>query len=137
VAERRPDAVVAVVTRGPLLLMIRRGPGGPDAGYWAPPSGKLDAGESQADAVAREVREEVGLSVQPLRKVWESVSAGGTHTLHWWLAAATTDDLRLDPLAASEARWVRPEEIVTLEPTFAGDREVFEQVLRASAGATG
>lgn len=29
-----PDAVVAVVRSGPLVLMIRRGPGGPDAGYW-------------------------------------------------------------------------------------------------------
>lgn len=133
--ETRPDAVVAVVTRGPLVLMIRRGPGGPDAGHWAPPSGKVEPGESQEAAVTREVREEVGLTVRPLRKVWESVSASGTHTLHWWLAAATTTDLTLDPRAASDARWIRPEEIATLEPTFAGDRDVFEKVFHPAGTA--
>ena len=40
-----PDAVVGVVTNADLVLMIRRGPGGPNAGYWAPPTGKIELGE--------------------------------------------------------------------------------------------
>ena len=72
----RPDAIVAVVLRGPFVLMIRRGPGGPDPGYWAPPSGKVEAGESQEAAVIREVKEEVGVTIRPVRKVWEHCTGG-------------------------------------------------------------
>jgi len=128
-----PDAVVAVVTSGGLVLMIRRGPGGPDAGYWAPPSGKIEGDESQEAAVVREVREEVGLTVTPIGKIWESVSASATHRLHWWLADAHGRDLTLDRRSASDARWLTVEEIATLEPTFAGDRHFFTQVF-GSAG---
>ena len=125
-----PDAVVAVVRRGPLVLMIRRGSRGPDPGYWAPPSGKVEHGETQESAVVREVREEVGITVRPLRKVWESISAGETHTLHWWLAEAVDrHDLVLDRREVSDARWMTVQEVATLEPTFAGDRHFFEQVL--------
>jgi 8-oxo-dGTP pyrophosphatase MutT (NUDIX family) len=48
-----PDAIVAVVLSGPFVLMIRRGPSGPDPGYWAPPSGKVEPGERQDAAVIR------------------------------------------------------------------------------------
>jgi 8-oxo-dGTP diphosphatase len=123
-----PDAVVAVVTRAGQVLMIRRGLGGPDAGYWAPPSGKIEPGERQADAVVREVREEVGLTVTPIGKIWENVSASGTHRLHWWLADAHAPDLILDGRAASDGRWVSVDEIAKLAPTYAGDRWFFERI---------
>jgi 8-oxo-dGTP diphosphatase len=125
-----PDAIVAVVLSGPFVLMIRRGPSGPDPGYWAPPSGKLEPGETQEAAVIREVKEEVGVTIRPARKVWESVSAGGTHTLHWWLADAEDHDLRPHRREVSDARWVTVQEIATLQPTFPGDRHFFEEVFQ-------
>jgi 8-oxo-dGTP pyrophosphatase MutT (NUDIX family)/GNAT superfamily N-acetyltransferase len=124
-----PDAIVAVVLSGPFVLMIRRGPDGPDPGYWAPPSGKIEPGEGEEAAVIREVKEEVGVTIRPVRKVWESISAGGTHTLHWWLADAEDRELRPDRREASDARWVAVSEIATLQPTFPGDRYFFEEIL--------
>src|SRR5712692_4715828 len=128
------DAVVAVVTSAGLVLMIRRGAGGPDAGYWALPGGKIEPGESQEAAVIREVREEVGLTVSPIGKIWESVSASGTHMRHWWLADAHGRDLTLEGRSASDARWVSMDEIATLEPTDASDRRFFERVFGPVAG---
>ena len=125
-----PDAIVAVVLSGPFVLMIRRGPSGPDPGYWAPPSGKVEPGERQEVAVIREVKEEVGVTIRPVRKVWESISAGGIHTLHWWLANAEDHDLRPDRREVSDARWVTVQEIATLKPTFPGDRHFFEEVFQ-------
>ena len=116
-----PDAIVAVVLSGPLVLMIRRGPSGPDPGYWAPPSGKVEPGERQEAAVIREVKEEVGVTIRPVRKVWESISAGGTHTLR---------DLRPYRREVSDARWVTVQEIATLKPTFAGDRHFFGEIFQ-------
>jgi NADH pyrophosphatase NudC (nudix superfamily) len=123
-----PEAVVVVVTMGTKMLFIRRGPGVPDAGFWAPLSGTIERGEDQPTAVIREVREEVGLTVKPLRKVWECLSSRGTHRLHWWLAKWTSGDLMLDPREVSEARWFTLPEIAVLENTIEKDREFFEKV---------
>ena len=124
----KPEAIVAVVTCGNKVLLICRGPSVQDAGYWAPLSGKIEPGESQEAAVVREVKEEVGLSVRPLRKVWENISASGTHTLHWWLAEYMGGELTLDQREVSDARWVVVNEMCSLGPTFAGDREFFRSV---------
>ena len=45
------------------VLFIRRA----DNGEWGLPAGAIDPGETPADAVAREVREETGLEVRPAR----------------------------------------------------------------------
>lgn len=56
--------VAAVIrdARGAILLQRRR-----DDGRWSLPAGAVDPGESPAAAVVREVREETGLDVRPVR----------------------------------------------------------------------
>ncbi len=44
------------------LLVVRRGTP-PDRGSWSVPGGRVEAGESDAEAVVREVAEETGLRV--------------------------------------------------------------------------
>ncbi|MQA27894.1 MAG: NUDIX domain-containing protein [Micromonosporaceae bacterium] len=128
-AAGKPEAIVAVLRRVGRVLVIKRGPEASRSGYWAPLSGRIEPGESQRDAVAREVREEVGLRVRPLAKVWECDTDDGGFLLHWWTAEVEPGDLVLDAGEVSEARWVTPEEFLGMEPTFAGDRDFFEKVL--------
>lgn len=45
-------------------LLAQRPPGKPYAGYWEFPGGKLEAGETPAHALARELHEELGLTVR-------------------------------------------------------------------------
>ena len=123
------EAIVAVLRRGGRVLAIRRGPGVPRPGYWQPLSGKVEPGETQEQAVVREVREEVGLTVSPLAKVWESETDDGLFRLHWWTADATTGEILPDPVEVAETRWVTPEEFLALTPVFDGDREFFERIL--------
>jgi 8-oxo-dGTP diphosphatase len=127
--SRAQDAIVAVLRRSGRYLIILRSPDVYLPGYWAPLSGRVEPGETQADAVIREVREEVGLSAIPRGKVWECETDEGDYVLHWWLAEAAPGDLQLDPLEVSEARWLEPAEFLQLEPTFEADREFFERVL--------
>ena len=57
----RPEACVgAVAVRGGELLLVRRGHG-PAGGRWAVPGGRIEFGETAAEAVVREVAEETGL----------------------------------------------------------------------------
>ncbi|HLH44565.1 MAG TPA: NUDIX hydrolase [Bryobacteraceae bacterium] len=51
--------------RGPILLVERGGK--PLKGYWSLPGGLVEPGERLEDAVRREVQEETGLEIRPLR----------------------------------------------------------------------
>jgi len=128
VREQR-DAIVAVVRRAERILVIKRGPGARLPGYWAPLSGTLEAGETQEEALIREVREEVGLNVSPVAKVWESQTEDGTFRLHWWMAEPEHGEIVMRSGEVSDIRWVTPHEFSRLEPVFAADRIFFDTVL--------
>jgi 8-oxo-dGTP diphosphatase len=59
----RVRVVAAVVRRGDTILVTRRPdrPGKP--GQWEFPGGKVEPGESEPEALAREIREELGCEV--------------------------------------------------------------------------
>lgn len=59
-----PCVGAVVVDAAGRLLLIRRGHA-PSAGLWSVPGGHVEPGESLAEAVVREVREETGLDVRP------------------------------------------------------------------------
>lgn len=63
-----PDAIVrvvaAVICRGQRFLVCRRPFHKRHGGLWEFPGGKCEAGESDLDAVARELREELGVNTK-------------------------------------------------------------------------
>jgi ADP-ribose pyrophosphatase YjhB (NUDIX family) len=62
-ARPRPEVCVgAVAVRDGSLLMVRRGHG-PAGGTWSLPGGRIEGGETTAEALVREVAEETGLAV--------------------------------------------------------------------------
>ena len=129
------DAVIAVIMNGEKVLFIQRAPNIRGGGHWAPVSGEVEAGESQEAAVAREAMEEVGLTVRPIRKVWENVSTRGTFRLHWWLAEYVSGALTPNLAEVSDARWLTVDEICRMDGTFEGDREFYRNILPALASA--
>ncbi len=54
--------VAALIERGGDVLVARRHPRGQRAGKWEFPGGKLETGESERQALAREIREELGVA---------------------------------------------------------------------------
>ena len=63
VAWRNPVPVgMALIEHEGRLVLIRRMTD-PLAGYWAPPAGYVETGESVPEAVVREAREETGLEI--------------------------------------------------------------------------
>jgi 8-oxo-dGTP pyrophosphatase MutT (NUDIX family) len=123
-----PEAVVGVIHDAGRFLLIRRADGIPAGGWWTPPSGRVEPGETQPEALVREMREELGLEVTPLRQLWTCPTADGRFTLSWWLAE--TDDLTTtpDPAEVAEVRWCSVDELLELSPTFADDVRFFVEV---------
>jgi 8-oxo-dGTP diphosphatase len=98
------------------LLMIRRA-NPPGAGCWSLPGGRVEAGESDAEAVCREVAEETGLAVTVGIRVGTVVLPGGagvSYDVRDYACAVTGGRLRAGDDAA-EARWVRRAELLTLD----------------------
>ena len=60
--DRAQVCVGAVVIDDDRLLLIRRGTA-PSKGMWSIPGGRVEFGETLAEAVVREVREETGIEV--------------------------------------------------------------------------
>ena len=129
------DAVIAVITNGEKVLLIQRAAGIRGGAYWAPVSGEAEAGESQETAVAREAMEEVGLTVRPIRKVWENVSTRGTFILHWWMAEYVSGELTPNLAEVSDARWLTVDEICRMNGTFEGDGEFYRKILPSLASS--
>lgn len=116
----RPTVAVAAVVfdaDGRVLLVERGRP--PGVGLWTVPGGKLEAGESLADAVAREVREETGLSVEvgPLVEVVERRGDDYHYVILDYLAFAPTDAAPRAGDDARAARFVAEDELAGLPLT--------------------
>jgi ADP-ribose pyrophosphatase YjhB (NUDIX family) len=100
------------------LLLIKRGHE-PGAGLWSLPGGRIEAGETDAEALVREMLEETGLTVEPgalLGRVRRPGLSGTVIDIRDYAATVTGGTLRAGDDAA-DARWVRPEDMSTLPLT--------------------
>ena len=61
--KRRVLVVAALIERGGEILVARRREEGERAGLWEFPGGKVESGEGERAALARELREELGVRV--------------------------------------------------------------------------
>lgn len=115
------------------VLVIRRARGRPAAGYWTPVTGTPRANESLADALVREVFEEVGLRVSVGDEVARHRLVGVDGELVWLCASLTQpeDALQACPDEVAEARWVTAQALMTLTPMFEVTRTTFLQLLHA------
>ncbi len=111
-----------MVARGDRLLVCQRPSHKRHGGLWEFPGGKCEPGESDADAIRRELREELGVEAaaiadaefsmadegSPFLVVFVPTSIVGepTCTEHAALRWATLEQLAALPLAPSDRRYV-------------------------------
>ena len=106
----RIDCVGAIITDATgRLLLIKRGHE-PEAGRWSLPGGRIEPGESDHQALVREVREETGLTVTPgrLAGTVERPWPGGRVLVIRDYAAVVTGGGLAAGDDADDARWVSP-----------------------------
>ena len=113
-------AVGAVVVHDGAVLMVRRGRA-PSRGVWAVPGGRVELGETLAEATVREVREETGVEVRAGAPVWSFDSVirddEGRVAWHYVIVDLLANYVRGEPQArddALEARWILPEDVPAL-----------------------
>ncbi len=100
------------------LLLIKRGHD-PEAGRWSLPGGRVEPGESDVQALVREMREETGLIVQPgpLVGAVERPGPGGSVLEIRDYAATVTGGTLAAGDDAVDARWVAAADVARLPLT--------------------
>ncbi len=121
---------VAVIVRQGRLLVIRRSQHVIAPGYHCFPGGGIEPGESETQALMRELREELNCDVRPVKRLGETVSHWRVH-LAWWHAELAEDaELVPNPQEVESMHWLTPEEIVGLPNLLDSNREFVDSLLR-------
>ena len=117
-AKRIPCVGAIIRDAAGRLLLIRRGHE-PEAGSWSLPGGRVEPGESDAQALVREMREETGLIVRPgpLVGAVERPGPGGSVLEIRDYAATVTGGTLAAGDDAADARWVAAADVARLALT--------------------
>jgi 8-oxo-dGTP diphosphatase len=129
---REPSAQRAVVevAVGVLLrqdqgfLMTSRPAGRPYAGYWEFPGGKVEPGESVAQALARELHEELGITVSAATP-WKVEMVDYPHALvrlHFYKVTGWTGELQMKEMQSAQWQCLP----VTVSPVLPGTLPVLD-----------
>jgi 8-oxo-dGTP diphosphatase len=106
-------AVYVLLRRNQEVLLLKRHNTGYRDGYYSLPAGHLDGGEPAVDAAARELKEEVGVDINPknlkLVHTQHRVAEEGNHerlNLFFELTSWDGEPQNLELEKSSEIRWV-------------------------------
>ena len=129
----RIDVDIAVIARNGKVLVCRRRPDTTFPGCWEFPGGKREAGESAEQCLARELREELAVEVQPVEALVpiEHDYPAARIRLNPYLCKLL--DGEPQPIACEQTRWIDPAELRDYPFPPANERlieEVIERLLR-------
>lgn len=107
------------------LLIKSKKDFGEFTGFWYPPGGHVEAGETEEKALMRELKEELDLEIRPVRKITESAGDVKDQITHWWacdvVAAAAAQSgaiapiLKINNTEIADADWFTEKEIRTMQ----------------------
>lgn len=104
------DVVAAIIEQNGKILLAQRPLHADQAGLWEFAGGKVEQGESQPQALIRELREELGIEAQPARYIashQREVSGRIIH-LHAWYVPVYAGEIVANEHSA--LAWCLPEE---------------------------
>ena len=129
--ESAITVVAAIIEAAGRVLITQRLRGTHLEGMWEFPGGKVDAGETHATALRREIREELGTDIEVHEQVLSTVHQYPARVvaLHFYRCTLTGEPR---PMLGQEVRWTSRTELETLEFP-AADAELIEMLTSESA----
>lgn len=132
----RKYGAVAVIRRGEKWLVIRR-----SASVRAPrklcfPGGTIETGEAEIDAVAREIQEELGISISPISCIWRCVTPWNVALAFWTVELPIDVELILNLDEVEEVMWLDTAAALAHEDLLESAKDFFEAYLRGEIRLT-
>lgn len=128
--EGTPDkpvvGVLGIIRRGDRLLMIQRSRTVRAPLTWCFPGGHIEPGETESQALVREMQEELRIEVQPACYLLTQVKRGGALVLHCWSAETLNDEPVANPAEIAAFAWMTPEEIRRKDGVLPGTTEILD-----------
>lgn len=109
------DVVAAIIEIEGKILLAQRPPQSDQPGLWEFAGGKVEQGETQPQALIRELREELGIVVEPqgwIASHQHQVSGRLIHLHAWWVPRFSGE---LTAHEHSALAWVTPEQALTYD----------------------
>lgn len=108
--------------------MIRRAAHLRGGGNWCFPGGHVEPGESGAEAVVREMREELGLDVLAVNRLGAVELLDAGYELEVWLVEAGAGEPSPHPDEVADCRWVNGRDARRLTPAMPSNDAVFAMI---------
>ena len=125
---KRIEVVAAAIYQDGKVLEAQRGYG-EFKGGWEFPGGKIEPGETQEQAIVREIQEEMAATIEVVEKLGTVEYDYPTFHLTMHCFWTTVKDGKLQLLEHEGAKWVDKETIHTVD-WLPADVEIVEQVTR-------
>ena len=125
------DVVAALIWDNDRFLACQRPANKARALLWEFVGGKVEPGESREEALVRECREELSITVKPLDIFMEVTHKYPDLEVHLVLYNAVITEGTIQLLEHNDARWITPEEI----PQYSfcpADKEILERIMEAA-----
>ncbi len=135
----RPLHVVAAILKDTLgrVFIAKRNAGGYFGGFWEFPGGKVEPGETEEAALAREIKEELSITVRPTRFLQREVYPYPFGRLQIAFYECEWEDGAIVLNAHQEGQWIKPELIKPADfpPADAGFIEAYQKELDGACGS--
>lgn len=93
---------------------------------WCFPGGHIEQGESQPEALIREMREELGVQVEPGEFLMTQIKHGGRLVLHCWSATIIEGEPVANPQEVADVVWLTSDEIRRHDNVLQGMTDILD-----------
>jgi NAD+ diphosphatase len=127
---RLSPAVIVQVTRGEEILLAR-GLNFAD-GMYSTPAGFVEPGETLEEAVAREINEELGISVRDIRYFGSQPWPFPHQLMVGFTAVWSAGEITIDPSELADARWFTRDTMPTIPTPISISRRLIDHYLHGA-----
>lgn len=112
---KKVDVVAAVIRENGKILIAQRPNESHLGGQWEFPGGKIETGETQHEALIREIKEELTVDIKPVKLLGEAEHTYPERHVHLFFYDAEIVSGQIKAVEHQDIRWVKPETMLNYD----------------------